>query len=303
MKSSAIAPSSMASSSRWVPAGSPVCRGGRCVWQASPRIAWRSRASCHAAMASARDGLRVACGIRGALDQAHAACAGRSAAYASRLAPRRSRSRVLQGLQSDGHCRCAERRTEPLVAPHGRAGTLRAPARRTDDAAARHRDRRAVRQARNGTRSVSNSRCEPRCRDQVEQRAADDRIGGPVIARPPSSCRSKATSMAGQAAMTTVAQCPASLHPPQPVRRGHEQRIILCCGGESLAAAPMRRCGRMPHRAMRHRASIRIQSCPRPMIGARKRNRLPVPAPRSSRRGRAGSRSARRRASATLRAA
>ena len=51
-------------------------------------------------------------------------------------------------------------------------------------------------------------------------------------------------------------------------------------------------------------ASARVQAWPRPMIGARKRNRLPVPAPRSSRRGCGGQRGRQRAApGARLRAA
>ena len=75
----------------------------------------------------------------------------------------------------------------------------------------------------------------------------------------------------------------------------------------AVAAKPRRRA----HAAVRPNASssnaasasTRIQSCPRPMIGARKRNMLPVPAPRSISRGRFGSIAANRRANATLRAA
>ncbi len=162
---------------------------------------------------------------------------------------------------------------------------------------------------------------EPRRRNQVEQRAAHDGIGDILPLPFGEGVGGRGRSIKWQCTnFGFVPPRPAPQPPPQ--RGGGEtvrSRCIACirhspCGVETsnaspgaVAANPCRRA----HAAVRPNASssnaasesTRIQSCPRPMIGARKRNRLPVPAPRSSRRGRLGSRSANRRASATLRAA
>ena len=286
VKSSAMQPSSMASSSRW----------RECQYVAVTDAYGKSRRAspgevalpASAVIAAACDGMAL-----------------RAASAAPSIKARCMRSAVRGTRQSRRRRRCHEaacgkciRATdgaasrvpaEPLVAP------LVASERRThqcvvtDDAAARHRDRRP-----SGMRGMEHAACRTAARATLQT--------------PDRAARCTATASADPAVVMAAMTA-------QPAR----SRSTACirhspCGVETsnaspgaVAAKPCRRA----HAAVRPNASsssaasasTRIQSCLRPMIGARKRNRLPVPAPRSTRRGRAGSRSARRRASATLRAA
>ena len=147
VKSSAIAPSSMASSSRWERQYVAVTDGyGKPAAQrlAKPRFLPRGDGI------GARR-LRAACGVGRAIDQralhAERACAG----CASRSAPMRSRSRARRARSA--RCSSAECRTKSLVAPHV------APERRAHQRIVWMMRRQTsrpstVRQARNGTVSV-----------------------------------------------------------------------------------------------------------------------------------------------------
>ena len=171
---------------------------------------------------------------------------------------------------------------------------------------------------------------EPRRGYEIEQRAAHDSVASdgslsswPGLARPSTSSM-PAEDVDGRASPAmTVGRRRRGRNDGGAVDRtvdgAERSRATACirhspCGVDTdssspsaVAANPCRRA----HAAVRPNASsssassasTRIQSWPRPMIGARKRNMLPVPPPRSTSRGRVGSRSARRRASATLRAA
>ena len=182
--------------------------------------------------------------------------------------------------------------------------------------------------AKNGTGSVSNKR--PSHADETRSSSALHNTASGTFSPSPLGRGLGGRVAPSNGNVVTLASC--HVPPPRnPLPRGEGEsssdfscnavrsRCTACirqrpCGVETsnaspgaVAAKPCRRA----QAAVRPNASssrvasesIRTQSCPRPMIGARKRNRLPVPAPRSSRRGRLGSRSANRRASATLRAA
>ncbi len=270
------------------PAATPVCRGGRSLWQAFPaspgEVAFPASP-------------RWRGGVRGLHRAPHrqrhrsgrAACAGQRAARANQSEPMRLRSRARQvpsAPQMMPPCRV------PVQNPcrtADRVGTPNARVRPRDDAAAKHRGHPPSGWRKTGHAASSNNRASH----------AEETRSSSALQRTASA---SGTALAGTCAFTTVkSRCIACIrHSPPGVETSN-------ASPGAVAAKPCRRA----HAAVRPKASssrsasrsMTIQSCPRPMIGARKRNRLPVPAPRSSRRGRLGSRSANRRASATLRAA
>ena len=190
-----------------------------------PRIAWRSRASCHAVMA--------------------AACAGRALRAASAvpsISARCMRSAVRGMCQSDGAddvaasahgCGCAKRRTEALVAPLSRRKAARTNA--SDGWRGRQTSRPStVRQARKAQPACRAS-VQPCRRDQIEQRGTHNRIA---------SSQRDAASVARSRCTACIRHSPCgvdtSSSSPSTSRR-------------NAVAAPMPRCGRTHHPAARHR--------------------------------------------------
>ncbi len=276
------------------------------VMASLPRSACRSRASCHAVIAMV--------------------CAGRAWRAASAMpsiSARCMRSAERGIFQSDG----ADAVTKPRVArtrgavvpsagpkPLSRRMSRRKAARTRISSGCRGRQTSrpsTVRQARSGTVSVSHSRAS----HATETRSSS--AEHTTASTSPACGRGRRTAPGEGAAHThrpspaalCAATSPASGRGVLSTRIRHNPCGVDSNSSSSAAVAAKPWC--RAHAAVRPNASssnaasasTSTQSCPRPMIGAKNRNMLPVPAPRSTSCGRLGSSATKRRARAKLRAA
>ena len=150
------------------------------VMASLPRSACRSRASCHVVRGG---GMRGPCGIRGAVDQCALHARARCAECASRWRRCGREAAFGEATQCDGWRGMPSAGPKPLSRRMSRRKAVRTSA--SNGWRGRQASRPStVRQARNGTRQRVAQPCEPRRGDQIEQRAAHDRIGASDARRP-----------------------------------------------------------------------------------------------------------------------